>query len=143
VATVSIIKLDGTTASQDFVTGSPAKWTGVPTGEFIPNCCGLIKITTALRGRRHRGRVYLPFLPEGSLDDGALFTSAPATTTTAWMGFVNALAALSTPWTFGVATYGRPTPANPAGWTPAFTPAINVLCETMAATQRRRQSRLR
>src|SRR5215471_17254376 len=64
IANVDIIPLDGTSSTYTFATGSPAKWGGGSTGDVVPVQCTLIKLQTGLRGRNHRGRIYLPFLAE-------------------------------------------------------------------------------
>lgn len=131
VHTVSITPLDGTSASQDFSTGVPSKWTGSGSGEYVPALAGLVKITTAKRGREYRGRIFLPFSSEGGQDAGIFATSVVNTVTTAFSDFQTAM--LSSDWSLGVASYSLGTWEKMTG----------ITFEAAAATQRRRQTRLR
>lgn len=41
-------------------------------GDAIPNCCALVRKVTALGGRAHRGRWFLPILGESDIQTGGL-----------------------------------------------------------------------
>lgn len=129
---VEITPLDATSASGDFPTGGGAKWTGAGTGDPIPASSSLIKLTTLARGRSFRGRVYLPATGEGDQANGAI--SGAAGITTAWQAFQTAINADgTTPMSLVIASY-KLAIANDV---------VSLTCEAGAATQRRRQTRLR
>lgn len=135
-----ITPLDGHTATQTFGTGSTAAFKGGSAVDFAPAVSALIRIQTGLRGRENRGRVYLPFVSESQMTNGSLISADPPIVGTAWNAFVTALGAQSpTPFTFGVASYDR----KGGGAGAHFTATTGVFCETLLATQRRRQGRLR
>jgi hypothetical protein len=135
-----ITPLDGHSASATFLTGNGAPFTGGSALDFAPAVSALIKVQTAQRGRQNRGRVYLPFVSESQMTNGSLISADPPLVTTAWGNFVAALGAQTpVPFTFGVAAYDRA--HNGAG--AHFTVTTGLFCETLLATQRRRQSRLR
>jgi hypothetical protein len=134
VESVDVIDLDGISASSNFATGGGAKWTGGGTGDPIPQGASVIKLTTTLRGRSHRGRVYLPAVPEGDQANGVLTGSVVATVQTAWVAFAAAMAAdATTPLAFVVASYKLATQ----------TAISTISAEGKMATQRRRMTRLR
>jgi hypothetical protein len=134
VTLVAITPLDGVTATSDFAPAVPAGWTGGSSGDFSPATAILVKETTALRGRSHRGRVYLPFAGEPAISDGTLDGTIAATMTTAWTGFQAAIAVdATTPMSICVASYKLATQIA--------VDTFNV--EALVATQRRRQGRLR
>jgi hypothetical protein len=64
---------------------------GVGTGgaTLLPTqVCGLVSLYDGLAGRKHRGRIYLPF-PSGSANDvGAIPTAAYATSVASWLATV-------------------------------------------------------
>lgn len=87
VDSVDITPLDGSTATTSFVTGGPAKWTGQGAGTGLPQVAGIVKLTTPLRGRSYRGRVYLPWVGEGEVNLNNLIDTAAVQS--AWEGFMN------------------------------------------------------
>lgn len=134
VQEVDITPLDGVTATQSFNTGAPAKWTGPGGGQQIPQSACLVKLSTGLRGRSRRGRIFLPFMSEAAIANGIIGGATVAAAQTAWDAFVAALVAdATTPSTLSVASYK----------TASAVSVDNVLIEQVAATQRRRQGRLR
>jgi hypothetical protein len=140
ITDVDITPLDGTSATQSFSTGSPAKWSGSAGGEFAPQVAGIVKLTTLTRGRANRGRVFLPFSAEAGMGQGAFTNAVITSVTTAWQNFAAALAALTPDaWELGVASYDR----AHAGAGAHFTPVSTVAFEGETATQRRRQQRNR
>jgi hypothetical protein len=73
VESVTIIPLDGSSAGQTFPVTPAAKWTGAGLGtDFVPQACGVVSFKTALRGRSHRGRVFLPFVAESEQIAGVM-----------------------------------------------------------------------
>jgi hypothetical protein len=132
VTTITVTPLDGSTASSTFTTTSP-HWAGNTGGDMIPAAAQVVKLPTTLRGRSHRGRVFLPFIAETAQANGAADASVTATMTTQWNAWETALVAHSPSWSFVVASYKLAT-ANAVG---------TILVEGELGTQRRRQSRNR
>lgn len=134
VSEVDVLPLDGVHGTASYTTGSPAKWTGASGGTvWEPALSALIKLGTGLRGRTHRGRIFLPFTDQTSAVDGKLADLTVTDTTAAWQGFQTSLNAGSPAFTLGVASYKLA----------QFNVAESILCEAPLATQRRRQGRLR
>lgn len=128
VESVDVLALDGSSATHNHtVTGS--KWTGGGLGTGLPQVAGLVKLQTGLRGPRHRGRVFLPFVGEGEVAGNTLIDVAAVTT--AWDNFANALIANSPTMALGVASYAH------ADWNQA----TGIIGESKTATQRRRNDR--
>jgi hypothetical protein len=131
---VAITPLDGSSATQHFAPATPANWTGLITGDFSPASCALIHLGTSLRGRSHRGRIFLPFVGETAMSNGSLTSPHPGDITTAWQTFQSNLAS---------------DPQNPADLVVASYKLASdrivgtIVCESVLATQRRRQGRLR
>lgn len=131
---VDIIPLDGVTGTQSFPTGSPAKWTGQSGGTtWNPANAELIKLTTGLRGRSHRGRIFLPFVDAAAATDGVMNGAIVTSTTTSWTDFQADLLAAVSPLSIVVASYKLASAANITG----------ISTESVLGTQRRRQGRLR
>jgi hypothetical protein len=128
VTHVQCTPLDGTSATEDFPTGSPGKWRGSATSDFIPASCSLVKLQTGLRGREHRGRVYLPFLAELQQTAGTLAAGGMSGWQDAWDTFVSDLSGALVVASYKLASSDSVT---------------SVVCENKAATQRRRQARVR
>ena len=142
VGHVDVIKLDGTSPTSSFATGGPAKWQGGSTGTFVPQVSALVKLQTLVRGRRHRGRIYLPVTAESAVVAGSLTSSVVTSMQAAWTNFIAALGVITpVAYKLGVASYGRPSPSSPGGFTPGFTPVSNITVESVTATQRRRTGR--
>jgi hypothetical protein len=134
VDAVNITPLDGSSASQLFPTGGGAKWTGAGSGDPIPNMATVLKLTTPLRGRSFRGRLFLPAVPEGDQANGQLATGPVASAQAAWDTFRAAIFTdATTPLSIAVASYKLS----------VATIVTGTLIESAAATQRRRQTRLR
>lgn len=137
VSRLDIIKLDGTSGTVSF-TVSGAKWTGGGSAsDFAPNVANVIKMQTGLRGRANRGRVYLPFVGENQTTAGAIGGAAVTAGQAAWDAF---LAAMTVATCFPVvASYDR----AHSGASAHATLVTKYVYEAVAATQRRRQGRLR
>lgn len=134
VQTVTVTPLDGSGATLEALTGEPVKWTGGTPGNPIPQSAGIVKLTTALRGRSFRGRVFLPFTSEGAQNAGAIDATLAAAATTAWNVFAGAIGAdATTPMSIVVASYKLA----------AATDVEEIGVELETGTQRRRQTRLR
>jgi hypothetical protein len=133
VTDVAITPLDGSSATQHFNPATPAHWTGGNPPDFSPASAAVIKLTTALRGRSHRGRLFLPFVSENIMSNGVLNSTTAANVSTAWVAFDTAMTSNAPPWSLGVASYKLS----------QFNQSTDPVCEIILATQRRRQGRLR
>ena len=130
--TASITPLDGSSATSEFPFGGASNANrGIQTGQPIPQSAAIVKLTTALRGRSFRGRLYLPDVAENIQDAGELLDTMVSTWQSAWDDF---LADMS----------GAGFPLVVASYTLASAEDVtSVLCESQTGTQRRRQSRNR
>lgn len=119
--------LDGASAAQSF----PNTWSGgAGTTGVIPASSCIVKLITAFSGRSHRGRIYLPMVDE-SIQLNGQFTFTIATMQTGWETFVTSMAADG--FDLVVASYLLETADD----------VTSLLVESSAATQRRRQTRVR
>lgn len=131
---VDIIPLDGVTATESFATGGAGIWAGGGVGEVLPAVAAMVKLGTGLRGRSHRGRVFVPFTSEAGVTAGILNAGTAALMQTDWTAFLLALSAdATTPSDLVVASYKLSSAAAVTG----------LLVESALGTQRRRQGRLR
>ena len=133
VTDVAITPLDGISATQHYAPTTPAHWTGGNPADFSPATAVIVKLTTPLRGRSHRGRVFLPLISENIISDGRLNSTTAANVTTAWEAFRTHSPVSGEQFGLVIASY-KLASGELVG---------NVLCETVLATQRRRQGRLR
>ena len=132
VDTVKIIKLDGTSATEVFPTGRPAKWGGGQTGgDFQVAPSYLISLRTGLRGQANRGRIYLPAPADSAQADGLVNAGNQATLQAAWDDFRVDVAVDGIEMT--VASYRHAVQH----------PVTATIAELPLATQRRRQKQLR
>lgn len=131
ITSVTITPLDGTTASTEFATGGGAQWQGGASGDYAPALCALVKVVTAKRGRSYRGRVYCGPVSEAAQTAGIINPASVALMQADWTAF--RANALTDTWPFVVASYKH------------STAELSTACfvESPAATQRRRQGRLR
>lgn len=127
ISRVVITKLDGATSSVEVATDLSAKWSGQGSGEPIPQVAGLVKITTGIRGRSARGRVFLPFVAENRQNNGTMLTGDVVTT--AWEAFRTG---------FDTGDDGLGVVSEKLG---VFYKAESCAAEARSATQRRRQRR--
>jgi hypothetical protein len=128
---LSVRPLDGLSPATDWATGEPAKWTGATSGNPIPNVASIVKFRTGFAGRRHRGRVFLPFVSEGAVNAGQLDSTKVGSAQTAWNNFLAAQVVDDLPLYVVSAASGTGDSVT------------SLVVEQTAATQRRRQSRLR
>lgn len=103
----------------------------------------VISLRSTTRGRRYRGRLYLPPMTVTNVNaNGTLAASFATSFPAQCSGFNTALAALGSPYTWHVASYGRS--VNRAGivstWTPFSTPISTWSLDLIADVQRRRKS---
>jgi hypothetical protein len=104
---------------------------GTATGDAIPAVAALISLRTGLLGPRKRGRIFLPFVAENMQQNGTLDPTTVTSVQTAWNTFDTNMTTAGYP----MAVLSR------VG--ASVTYPVTKLVEATAATQRRRQSRLR
>jgi hypothetical protein len=132
ITVVNITPLDGVSATQSFTPATPAHWTGGTGGGCFPAEAAIVKLTTGLRGRSHRGRIFLPFIAEAAQDDGVI--TGMDVVQTAWDTFnTDMLADIVLNAFMVVASYKLGTAS----------PVASFLGEVLAGTQRRRMERIR
>lgn len=147
---LQITPLDGSSATVIYAV-SGAKWAGSVVGTAIePAPSVIVALKTATRGRRSRGRVFIPFPDETSVNNGS-FSGTIATNQSAWDTFRTAMNTSLYPMV--VASYGhgyhktggkgQPIVYTPVTWAPDSYPVTSCTVESVLGTQRKRQSRLR
>jgi hypothetical protein len=110
-----------------FVSTSPAAGGTVGGGSVPPNSAYLLKKTTALGGRKHRGRSYIPGVPREWVDgSGAISTTHQTLVNNAALAFLDFIAAADT--SMQLLHTGTELPDEVTAWT----------CSQLLATQRRR-----
>jgi hypothetical protein len=130
VVELDITPLDGTSATQGFSTGGAARWKGTGAGSgSIPQVAALAKFNTAVRGRSHQGRAFLPFVDEDRQTAGALNDTPRGEMQTAWDAWHDGLT--TDGWEFVVASYKLSSEGA----------VVSIQIEPRTATQRRRQLR--
>lgn len=134
--------MDGVTyTALDGISASYSKTSALagtdPTDALSSQLSVVVSFLTALRGRRYRGRVYLPPYNEIAQDaTGRLGTTAPPLIQAQFVGFLAALLAAS--WDHVVATYGK-SPGKP-DWAPAATSITSYRVDRDFDVQRRRKT---
>jgi len=88
---VAITPLDGTSATQVFSTGTPAKWSGSGGSDPILQGCIVNTLGSDFRGPSKRGRLYLPFCGETGQAAGVLTPANVANMQTGWVAFHTAM----------------------------------------------------
>lgn len=140
VSFVAITPLDGISSTTDYFPATPAHWQGNTGGDFVPNVASIVKMQTGVRGRDNRGRLFLPSPAESQISNGKITDGTDTTASLAWSAFLAAIAAdATTPSHLVVAAYDR----KHHGLGAHVTDVTVVGVETILATQRRRQTRLR
>lgn len=123
------LPLDGSSATTHINSGvNPI---GQNTGDAIPAAAAVVKLRTGLRGRSHRGRIFLPYVNEARQSSGVLDSTTVTQGQTAWNGWLAAMIAGS--WPLQVASYVLGTAA----------PVTSIVYETKLGTMRRRQDKVR
>jgi hypothetical protein len=150
VATLTMTTLDGTSATITYATTGAGWQAGGGTGDFSPATACIVSLATNQRGRRARGRLYLPFQTESSISSGTV-TGAVTPAQTAWTTFLSNMTSGGAP--LVVASYGHgyhkhkntdgSITLTPVTWPPQALPVVAATVETQLATQRRRQTRIR
>lgn len=125
---VDVTPLDGSTATSRHAL---AHWLGTAAGEPIPQVAAIVTFHTALRGRSHRGRLYLPFTSENRVG-GGLWTD-PANPPAASLAWANWIAGnVVDGFHLVVASYLHSTSQD----------VTDATVQNYLATQRRRQERV-
>jgi len=134
VSNLHITPLDGTSPSVDIATdfGTNSKWQGGASGTAIDAVAQGITFYTDERGRRRRGRIYIPFIAESVYTDGYIGDVVTEDVNTAWGAFLNAMVANTNSTALVVASYRDA----------VATQVTSIVTHRKARTQRRRQSRL-
>lgn len=128
VTSIDVTPLNGSGATVNQPT-SGAKWTGAAgTDPFIPAAACVVSLRTGNRGRRNRGRIFMPFIAEGAFDNGTIANAIA--TQGVWTTFVAAMNTASCQ--LCVASYLGSYSSD----------VTTILVEPRAGTVRRRQSRL-
>jgi hypothetical protein len=118
---------------------------GPGTGNSLPaEVAEVLSLRTANRGKRYRGRIYLPPMTVTNLAASGNLASSLATSLPAQAaGFQTAIQALTTPYAWHVASYGLPhTLKNGtiATWAPFTTLITSWSFDLLPDVQRRRKS---
>lgn len=88
VTSVEVLKLDGTSPTEEFLTGIDTYWSGASASAAIPQSAATITWKTAMRGRSKRGRTFLPHVGEGATVDGAIDGTTLTNLQGAWDGLL-------------------------------------------------------
>jgi len=128
---VTVQALDGTTAAITRVTARDAQWTGTGGTQYSPASAAVVKLITGFAGRSKRGRLFLPYIAEDSMADGALGSDVVGQGQTAWEAFRSAMEGDG--FELAVASYKLE----------SSLPVLQVSYEAPLGTQRRRQERVR
>jgi hypothetical protein len=133
VVDLGITPLDGVHATQHFAPATPGAWVGQNGADWTPDVAIIIKLSTGLRGRSHRGRMFLPFCNKAVVVAGAISGGTAGNYTTAFQEFMSDLNTGAKNLELVVASYKLATAAV----------VTSLICEQQVGTQRRRQGRLR
>lgn len=126
VEQISVLKLDGSSSTIDVDVPHPDRWIGGSSGEWSPNTAGVIKLQTGLRGREHRGRIFLGPCAENKMVDGKLNPTTVGDMAGDWGTWTNYIATHGA--ALGVASYRH------ASWSQA----TNVVVRARVGSMRRR-----
>jgi hypothetical protein len=126
--TCSVTPLDGSSSTTEHAL---ANWSGVQSGDYVPQVAAIVKYTTLKRGRSYRGRTFLPGVAEAASGNGKLNGSSFTLMSTAWPAYHTALAGHGV--NLVIASYKHSTADL----------VTSVLVELETGTQRRRMERLR
>lgn len=130
--------LDGT--SSPTVTPHAAAGVASNTTNQPSEIAHVLTLRTGIRGRRYRGRVYLPAVGTGSMSGttGSLLAATVTNFLTQARGLLADLQTIQ--WYWAVVSYGHGTlNGAPQTWTPFSTPVTDVTMDAVADVQRRRK----
>lgn len=125
-----VIKLDGSSPTVHIAEVSPQTG-GTVSVQPIANSSVVVKLRTGIRGRSHRGRVFLPPTAEQAYSDGVIDTADAAAIQSGWASFITNMASDLAP--LVVASYKLATASN----------VLNASTRIGTGTQRMRQTRVR
>lgn len=131
VVRMSVLPLDGTSGAFETDVSTNIKWQGNGGSDWVPALATIIKLRTGLRGRSHRGRIFLPYTGETVQGNGTLSDATVTSMTTAWETFRTSMSADDC--ALVVASYVLA----------EATQLTSCSCEKSCGTQRRRQDRVR
>jgi hypothetical protein len=131
VNSVDVLPLDGTSPTSTFPNSDVTEWRGTGSTQLTVPVCALVNLKTGLRGRSHRGRLYLPWVCENAQNGGVLSGTIGADMTAAWEAFRTAMTASGL--ALMVASYTNDD----------IQAVTQCTVENDCATQRRRQDALR
>lgn len=138
---VDVTYLDGVSAT---INRPLTRWVGQIAGQFVPQASAILTLYTVDRGRSNRGRIYLPFIAEGVLNNGLLGVDTVGELNTGWLDFQNAMFTAGFPVVVASYITEHTVHGAPAGASvPHRTDVVRIKAQPVAGTQRRRQSRLR
>jgi hypothetical protein len=142
---ISYLTLDDTSLRID----TPVTGAGLGGSSSLPpECAAVLTLRTGKRGRRYRGRIYLPAPGIAGVTNatGTLPSTIISGTTAQWAGMQAAL--VSKQWVPVVASYGQsmhkvpnthPPQYVPVTWTPFVTAITNATMDANIDVQRRRK----
>lgn len=129
--------LDGTSMGYTYAHAA----TGSVAGATLPpECSPVLTLLTGRRGRRYRGRIFLP-APTGAilLTAGTITGTAITNIQTQYTGMISAMSAIQ--WLPVVASYGHGSYlGSPTTWTPFATAVTAVRMDPYVDVQRRRKN---
>lgn len=111
-----------------------------------PECAAVLTLLTGKRGRRFRGRIYLPQPGVTTTDaNGAIVTATRTNMKDQYMGMITQLASVQ--WRPVVASYGHGQHTDPithvvtpTSWSPFATPIIDCRMDSLMDVQRARKT---
>lgn len=130
--------LNGTSSPQ--VISHIASGTAAASTNQAQEIAHVLTVRTGVRGRRYRGRIYLPAVSTANMvgAQGTMTAAAVTSTVNQATGLLADLASIQ--WEFGVASYGQGSVhGTPTTWTPFFTPATLFTMDAVPDVQRRRK----
>ena len=139
---IDYVILDGTSLGATIShTGAGSAGATVP-----PECAAVLTLLTGKRGRRNRGRVYLPAFQLSQLDtNGALPVTPRNSIQAQYTGMITQLQAIQ--WAPVVASYGKGQHTDPitkvvtpTSWAPYATDVTSVRCDALVDVQRSRKT---
>lgn len=132
---IDYVNLDGSSNGLTL----PHPFTSAATANSPSEVAHVLTLITGHRGRRYRGRIYLPAVYVANLTANGNLAVATATATVAqYAGMLSALGAIQ--WKPVVASYGKGTTNGvPTTWTPFATPITTTRMELQPDVQRRRK----
>lgn len=129
-------RLDGTSAS--VIKALTAAGSGT-SNSMPPEVSVCVTLRTATRGRRYRGRLYLPpFVASAANPNGSVVGSSMTGIVAQFAGFRTALTGIN--WEQVIASYGKGSlNGQPVTWTPFATAVTDVSVDAYFDVQRRRK----